>query len=488
MPPLAVRRWVSIAALLTLTAAVLRLYRLDHFSYWLDEILQARFVRGSWQEFWKTLRLDMVHPPLDYLIVRGVEHVDPADWVRKVPAVAWGIGTVAAFGALVGRRAGRGAARVAMLLLTFAPFHVRYSQELRPYSLGLFLLVLSLLLLESFLARPTPLRLLGLYLAALGCAYALYLAAAVLAIAAAALVAEDCICADPERRRYARRFLGWSPVFIAALWLAYLPWWPVLLEASRRPPLAGPEPLTLARLGRTISFFAFAPNDGHPLRRSGALAAILMATGLWTAIRRRRLRFLAIWAIAGLVTIEILGQVHPHFAATRRFLPAGIALTALVALAVADLLSRTALARIAGYAVLAVFVFFSAQGLATYYRVGRPDWRPLALFLRRESAPGETIFSENQYTMLCVKFYLRRGTPGENLRNVVSVDGDVRRLAYSWPPRSGAWLVLGCGPESGELRTWAKPFPTFAFPTAEGESVLKRLDAASWGEAMRRVR
>ena len=45
-------RFFFVAAGLVLAAAtILRLWRLDHFSYWLDEILEARFVRGSWPDF-----------------------------------------------------------------------------------------------------------------------------------------------------------------------------------------------------------------------------------------------------------------------------------------------------------------------------------------------------------------------------------------------------------------------------------------------------
>ena len=62
-------------------------------------------------------------------------------------------------GALLARRAGRAAGAWAALLLAFAPFHVRYSQEFRPYALGLLLLSASLLALDRFLERPGRLRL-----------------------------------------------------------------------------------------------------------------------------------------------------------------------------------------------------------------------------------------------------------------------------------------------------------------------------------------
>ena len=186
----------------------MRLYRLDHFSYGLDEILQGFWIQGDWAFFWKSLKFDSVHPPLDYLIARGVEVFGPADWARKLPAVFWGTATVPVLAALVGRRAGKAAGLLTALLLAAAPFHARYSQEFRPYALGVFLLCLSLLLLDLLLERPGILRLLALYFACLATAYALYLAAAVLGLAAAAMLVEDSLAADPKRLRAARR-LGW---------------------------------------------------------------------------------------------------------------------------------------------------------------------------------------------------------------------------------------------------------------------------------------
>ena len=41
----------------------MRLYRLDYFSYGLDEILQGFWIQGDWDFFWKSLKFDAVHPP-----------------------------------------------------------------------------------------------------------------------------------------------------------------------------------------------------------------------------------------------------------------------------------------------------------------------------------------------------------------------------------------------------------------------------------------
>jgi 4-amino-4-deoxy-L-arabinose transferase-like glycosyltransferase len=463
--------------IILVASAAIRLYRLDHFSYGLDEVLQGFWIRGTWAFFWKSLRFDAVHPPLDYLVSRGIEQLDPVPWARKLPAVLWGVGTVAALGTLVGRRAGRTAGLLAALLLAFAPFHVRYSQELRPYSLALLLLCLSLLALDRLIERPNVLRLAVLYLASLATAYALYLAALVLGIAAAAMLVDEAFATEEGRRRTARKLLVWSPLFLAALWLAYLPWWPVVLEASRRSPMAERVSFSLDRADRLVSFFAFAWDDGPRLGLPGLLFVGLVAAGTWLGLCRSGHRFLVLWAWGGLAAIEVLGRLHPHFDFARRFLPAGPALLALAAVAIAELASspvRRALGALLAAAVLAL----DTRSLTVYFRAGRADWRPLARFLAAQPAE-ERIFTENQYSQLCVAYYvcgpdwLWRG--GEGFRPVWNIDGDLPSLMSSWPAGTTGWLVLAGEPRRQTLRSWVKTFPATEFPPAEG-AVLHRLD------------
>jgi 4-amino-4-deoxy-L-arabinose transferase-like glycosyltransferase len=472
-------RVLATAGILVAAAAV-RLYRLDHFSYGLDEILQGFFIQGSSHFFWKTLKFDAIHPPLDYMVARAVETLAPADWARKIPAVAWGVGTVAAIGVLVSRRAGRLAGAIAALLLAFAPFHVRYSQEFRPYALGLFLLVLSLLMLDRHLEKPGPLRLALFWIACLATMYTLYFAALVLGIAATAMLVEDAFSEDETRRRAARRFLLWSPAFAATLFIAYLPWWPVVLEAARRPPPVSAPPISWERLTRLLSFFAFAPDDGQPLGRKGPFYLLLVVTGLVMAWRKPKLGFLLVWPVAGYLAIEILGQLHPHWYVSRRFLPAGLAFPALAALPLAAIAERPR-GRPVAAVLLALVLLLDLRSLAVYFREGRADWRPLAEFFRRESPPAERVFTENQYSQLCTAFYLVGPRwlfeGGKRGREVLNLEGEIVRLTWSWSPGRRDWLVLAGEPRHPELRHWAEIFPLLRFPTAEGTE-LRLLDPA----------
>lgn len=471
--------------------AAVRFFRLDHFSYGLDEILQSYWLHGTQDFFWKSIRFDAVHPPLDYLAGRAIENLHPSDWQRKLADVAWGTGTIAALGILIRRRVGFPAGALAALLLAFAPFHVRYSQELRPYALGCLLLVLSLVALDRFLERPTVARLLAVYAACLATAYTLYIAAVVLAVAAGGLLVEDALSDEPDRKRRAARFLIWSPAFGLALFLAYLPWMPVVLEAARRAPPVSATPLTWERAGKTIAFFGFEPRDRAPFRRRDWLSVALAAAGCVAALRTRGARFLAGWCLGGLAAVETLWQLHPHWDAMRRYLPAGLALPALAAVAFAWV-GRSKIGFPLAVAILSVTLLLDGSAMSAYFQDGRPDWRPLARTIRARP-PAEPVFTENQYSQVCVAYFvvgphwlyeqMTAGTPKSG-RPIPNLEGEIQRLTYSWKAGTTAWLVTSSGTPAPELRHWAAQFPRLDFPAAEGAR-LYRLDPALRESALR---
>ena len=466
----------SALAFLALTALAIRLWRLDRFSYWLDEILQSFFIHGTWSQFWASLRFDAAHPPLDYLLDRAFDlALDPSDAVRKVLPALWGSGAVAAMAALMTRRAGRTAGALAGLFLALAPFHVRFSQELRPYSLGLFLLLLALLALDVYLEHPGLGRLTGLYGACLATAYALYTAAFVLALAGAALLVDDATSGAGERRKTARRFLAGSPLFLAALAAGYVPWLPVLRIAAGRVPPSPPPELTVQRLGVLAAFFSFASREGEPPGLAGVIFAAIVVAGIVVAIRRRGLRFLAAALVAGGAAIEILEHVHPNFPDARHFLPAGLFAPAAAALAVSSVRRWNLLGLGVTAFLVAGVVASDTVGLSGYFRHGRADWRPLAAFLRSKPE-RDPIVAENQYAQLCLAYYvdgpywLHPRSLADRKRAILVASGG--RIE---PSPDDTWLVLTVsGARSPGLERRAAPYPGTRFPSAE-QAEVKRI-------------
>ena len=256
-----------------------------------------------------------------------------------------------------------------------------------------------------------------------------------------------------------------------ALWVGYLPWWPVLLDAGRRAPVVPVEPLTRLRFGQVLSFFAFAPVDGEPFRRGTALLWLLVAIGAAIALTRPRQRSLVAWCAIGFAAIEILARLHPHWYGTRRFLPAGIVATALAGVAIGELLRRP-VTRLAGSLRTRRRRWCStAATCVRYFRDGRADWRTLADYLRTNAAPSERVFTENQYSQLCVAFYLVGPSWLEDVetkrpvsRDLPNLEGERVRLTWAWKPGTRAWLVLAGEPNTPSCAAGRMPFPGHRIP------------------------
>jgi hypothetical protein len=460
--------WIAVGV----AAAIVRLHKLNYFSYWLDEILQVYTIRFSWARMWNALRGGVFNPPLDYVLLKLLEPLHPSDAARRLLPVAWGTLSVIAFGVLIARRANRSSGLVAAALLAVAPYHVHYSQEVRPYALGLLMICTVLLLLEAWLTRPSVPRLCAVYAGTVAVAYTMYLAALAVAIAGSALLLEDALLGEGSRRRTAMRFLRWSPVLACAVAAAYAPWWSVYLRAMKAAPFTSPPSLGWSRVVRLASYFGFGPSDWYPLGKAGILFSGAVALGLVVSVTTPRLRFLAIWALVGLSTIELLEHRHGVYDSVFHYVPAGIALTGLAALPIASLVHRRKF-RLAGCVFLIIFLTLDARGLSVYFRHGRPDWRPVARFLST-TRPDEPILVDSQYTQLCLAYYvvgpdwLCCRTPSD--RSVISIDVGPAAPLGKHPLSQNAWLVMMGGDQTGPLRAWSASYPTFASAAAEGES------------------
>src|SRR5262249_10001758 len=142
---------------LVLLAAAVREFRSRPIPDDRDELFQLKVVQAPAQQFWRELRKDAVHPPLDYLVDRAALAVSPRALALRLPVVLWASLTVGALGLLIRRRCGRTSGLAAAAFLALAPYHVAESCRLRPYPLAVLFLVAALLVLDRLLSRPSVL-------------------------------------------------------------------------------------------------------------------------------------------------------------------------------------------------------------------------------------------------------------------------------------------------------------------------------------------
>lgn len=132
---------ITITLLITLGFA-LRLYTLGSESLWYDELLQLDIAQGSLTSILPQLPRHTA-VPLDYLISHFWIFLGRSDaWVR-LPAVMVGTLTLPLMYQLGRALFSQAEGLLLMALLALSPFHIRYSQEVRPYALIVLGIVLA---------------------------------------------------------------------------------------------------------------------------------------------------------------------------------------------------------------------------------------------------------------------------------------------------------------------------------------------------------
>ena len=145
------RGWLLPAAGFALALTV-RLRRLDESCLWFDELFGLHAARHAWDELPRFVALDLVHPPLFYLLLKVWVGVggESVWWLRLLPAVVSSLAVVPL--ALLARelRLTTRAAALALALAATSGFLVKYAQEVRMYAPLLLLASCSLWLLARY--------------------------------------------------------------------------------------------------------------------------------------------------------------------------------------------------------------------------------------------------------------------------------------------------------------------------------------------------
>lgn len=143
--------------LVTALAALLRLWRLDGMSLWIDEVMTWNLVTPdhglSFGEIMRLAYQGPLYPAVLWPLVRWHE----ADVVLRLPAALAGIAVVPLFGAFVARLWDRMAGRLAALLMALSPFAIWYAQEGRGYSFVILFAVLAGLVMQAAVRRGATL-------------------------------------------------------------------------------------------------------------------------------------------------------------------------------------------------------------------------------------------------------------------------------------------------------------------------------------------
>ena len=368
--------WVPIVAL----AMAVRFYQLTAAAIWGDEgssLLLSEYAVG---DLWFHAAHD-VHPPLYFLILRG--------WIELFGDSIWSIRSMSAIPGVVAVGLGiwltrqlstRRAAVLAGVLLALLPTAVRYSQEVRMYSLlGVWLLGATLALVY-WVRQPERTRNLAVYVVLMSAAFYTHYFTALCVLVHWAYLGV-LWRTEPRGERLLARPAWWLANVVIVL--LYLPWLPNLLDLVQHVEqlkvggdIGWEDPVGLLSLPSMIWQFVLQDEGldfwvplfwAFPL----LLAGIIGVT-VWRDRDRDRYRpasLLALFLLLPLLLVYGVSFVSPVF--IERYLTVyALSLPILVALAIDRLPSRLAWL---GAALFVLFVGVEVAGLKNNFTVDEHD-------------------------------------------------------------------------------------------------------------------
>jgi mannosyltransferase len=432
-----------------LGALFLRCLAIDRFSLGNDEIQEVRWSRLPWHQLLRQAGSEGAHPPLEFSLQMVISKAGAPEWVRRVPSVLAGVGGVALAMFLARRWFGRIASLVSGLLLACSPIHIRFSQEVRPYALGLFMLLASLAALEQYRLRPDMRFALLWFVSTLGALYTLYFAGMMSVLVSVVFI-------FLYRKTRLKALWRTLPFTIAGWSILYLPWLPLVVSVAWRPPLFGRETLDRAWLTYHLQVLGTGDWKVESISMGSYVFWAFVCIGLIAAHRSRPAVLMSAWLVLGGALQLIILQLRPHFPAVRHFLPSWLAGALLAGYAI-HLAERHAFSLGLYLAGLGVILLADFQTLGAYYDHGRPQWNAVAGYLRQHAEPGERIVAASGWGFRNLGFYWVDEQLGR-------IDVPLERAGATVP--GPAWIVTATCPMSAEIRRRLDELELMAaFPT-----------------------
>lgn len=405
------RRAIRPIVLLCLVAVgfALRLHGLGRESLWYDELLQLDIAQLPLPDMFGRLR-GHTAVPLDYLVAHFWVGFGRSEFWVRLPAALAGTLTLPLVYRLGRALLGPGPGLLQAALLTVSPFHLRYSQEARPYAL--LLLGITLAAYAFWRLRATGHWRYGLLLqtGVLGAWLAHIFAVAVWA-ALLGFAALDALAGrqKPRRAAVALALSGALPVVL----LLAMGWAGVLFYSAKGFGGALVDPRQFSQeagqkpnrgTGPAVDWPFIRAEILMPLTGQPGPAGLLLFGGLavggWLRLlRQRKFRLallLGLWLALPPALIVTFLAYRGTFFASRYIIGVLPAYLALVAAGLDGLsyFKNNHLAAVTAVMAATAVAVLSVGGLAGYYRGNpREDWRLAAAFIAQNAEPTDAVIA-----------------------------------------------------------------------------------------------
>ncbi|MEN6520481.1 MAG: glycosyltransferase family 39 protein [Armatimonadota bacterium] len=416
------RVWLT-ALVLTLAAAVFRLYRLGDWSFWVDEMFTLRDISGNGG---LGLYHGMTYPLSYFLIGLSVEHYGVSEWsMRIIPAIV-GMATPAMV-YLLGRKSfGELPSAIASAIIVISPWHLYWSQMARFYTMTLFFSSASILMLHRGIEDNKR----G-YVAAAGILMALGTAShySALLIIAAILVYAGLIYLLRWQHPRGLNLVN-AVIFLAPFIIGGIFFLPKAVSLFSKYAAGLPTGTHIANPVKAAGYMVF--SIGYRLE---PLVAVLAIAGACMGIVRRDRGTLALTCVIAvpalfLIAAGIMSHAENRYAFV--ILPAAAILAGTAASTMIKIVREKS--RLLAFAIPIIIALPLLQHDMSYFTVSngeRWNYRAAADYLRAHISKGETVYSS---MWMPLAYYLKD-------TDLVVQDLNAGTDA-SGLPSSRSWLVM----------------------------------------------
>jgi len=461
------KEWAALVIIILLGVA-LRLFRLGGDSIWYDEGVSLYLANLSIPSLIAHTAGD-IHPPLYYILLHlWLTAVGNSQFAAAFFSLFFGILLIPATFLVARRLLGRDVALLAALLITFSPYQLWYSQEIRMYTLGALLGLLSFHFMlgsttesSHFISWPGY-----IICSALGL-YTLYYFSFLLLFENLAVVALWL------RRRSANgpNIKAWIAAQVSVVVL-YLPWLPVAVRQATQPPV--PPWRSFTSLGTVLAESWAALSLGQSVT-VGTVVPVLLLIGVvyavgafWKEGGRPASLLLLGYTFVPVLVIYLVSLYTPLYHVRYVFLYAP-AFSIVLARGLA-LLQRSA--RTLGALVFIIIVFYSLRSAQAYFydSAYAPDDHLAAVtYIEKNVRPGDAVLINAGYVYPTFLYYYK----GD-----IAWRGRLVDYALQSVPSKPGLVVLQTGSIGGRASLgWGSPTSDF-YATTEAETAAA-LDAVA---------
>jgi mannosyltransferase len=395
------RDTVLLVAIIAIGAS-LRMFHLGAPSFWVDEALSVEFARLSWPRFVHLMQTRELNMLPYYLLLRVWIHLGTAEWIVRSLSVVCSIATLPILYRLGVRLFSVRVGQIGVALLALHPYHIRFAQEARGYSLMVLLVAASTLLLvratESSSRHPVSV-------------WSAYVATSVLA-AYSHFYAGLAILAQWASLAIARPSgLRWRAVALSAAAIGILL---VPLAAFVLLGHADPAAWIARPIARSVGHLVYSLLGGE--KHAGArplayvvYAAALIASGAaartaWRSSRHEPGAWHHALVIAGatlpIILVLTASIVKPIF--VDKYLIECLPFTVLLLAVGLERLRPRALSLATSIVILAL----SARGVVGYYRQpDKADWRTATRYVLDSARSGDAALFFPRYVVSPFEYY-----------------------------------------------------------------------------------